>query len=62
MLAFLAEPRTIDEMVGNRFVYRSHVESLYADMVEHRTAQLHLARMLDRGEATEVEAGTYQAT
>lgn len=61
MLAFLQEPRTIADMVANRFVYRPHVEHVFADSVEQRTAELHIARMLDRGEATELEPGQYRA-
>jgi glyoxylase-like metal-dependent hydrolase (beta-lactamase superfamily II) len=60
MLTFLAEPRTVDEMVAHRFVYRPHVESVFAESVERRTSTLHLERMLARGEAAEVEPGTYQ--
>lgn len=62
MLEFLAEPRTIDEMVAHRFVYRPHVEHSFAAAVERRTAELHVQRMLTRGEATEVEPGRVQRT
>lgn len=62
MLDYLAEPRTIEEMVTTRFVYRPHVEHVFADSVERRTADLHVARMLDRGEATEVDPGRFQRT
>jgi glyoxylase-like metal-dependent hydrolase (beta-lactamase superfamily II) len=61
MLAFLAEPRSIDEMVEHRFVYRPHVQHVFADSVERRCAAMHVQRMLVRGEATEVELGRYQA-
>ena len=61
MLDFLAEPRTVDDMVAERFVYRAHVEGVYIDLVEHRTAELHLARMVDRGEVEEVEPGRFRA-
>jgi glyoxylase-like metal-dependent hydrolase (beta-lactamase superfamily II) len=61
MLAFLAEPRSVDEMVAHRFIYRPHVEHVFADSVERRCADLHLARMLHRGEALEVEPGRYRA-
>lgn len=61
MIAFLAEPRTVDEMVAKRFVYRPHVEHVFADSVEKRTAELHIARMIERGEASEVDPGRYQA-
>jgi glyoxylase-like metal-dependent hydrolase (beta-lactamase superfamily II) len=62
MLDYLAEPRTIDDMVAHRFVYRPHVEHVFADSVEHRCASMHLQRMLTRGEAAEVDPGTYRAT
>jgi glyoxylase-like metal-dependent hydrolase (beta-lactamase superfamily II) len=62
MLEFLAEPRTIDEMVAHRFVYRPHVEHSFATAVELRTAELHVQRMLTRGEASEVAPGRFQRT
>jgi glyoxylase-like metal-dependent hydrolase (beta-lactamase superfamily II) len=61
MLDFLAEPRTIDDMVAHRFVYRPHVQHVFADNVERRCAAMHVQRMLVRGEATEVEPGLFQA-
>lgn len=60
MLEYLAEPRTIEEMVEHRFIYRPHVESHFANSVERRSSELHVQRMLARGEAKEVEAGRYQ--
>ena len=60
MLDYLVEPRTIDDMMRHRFIYRPHVDHIFADSAEKRTAELHVARMLDRGEATEVEPGRYQ--
>jgi glyoxylase-like metal-dependent hydrolase (beta-lactamase superfamily II) len=61
MLEFLAEPRSIDDMVEHRFVYRKHVDHVFADSVERRCAGMHLQRMLARGEALEVEPGRYRA-
>lgn len=60
MLDFLAEPRSIDDMRAHRFIYRPHVEHAFADSVETRSAQMHVDRMLRRGEATEVEPGRFQ--
>lgn len=60
MLEYLVEPRTLDEMMVNRFVYRPHVEITFADSVERRTAEMHVARMIKRGEAAEVEPGKFQ--
>jgi glyoxylase-like metal-dependent hydrolase (beta-lactamase superfamily II) len=59
MLDFLDRPRSLDEMVEHRFIYRPHVDQLYVDNVERRSAQLHLDRMVARGEASEVEPGRY---
>lgn len=61
MLEFLTEPRTIDDMVAHRFIYRPHVEMAIVEPVERRSAELHLGRMLERGEAAEVEPGRYRA-
>lgn len=60
-LAFLAEPRTLPDLVEHRFVYRSGVELLFADHVERRTATLHLERFVRRGEVAEVGPGVWLA-
>ncbi len=62
MLAYLNEPHSIAEMCQHRFIYRPHVDHAFADSVETRSATLHVQRMLDRGEAVEVEPGKFQAT
>jgi glyoxylase-like metal-dependent hydrolase (beta-lactamase superfamily II) len=62
MLAFLAEPHSLDDMVEHRFIYRPHVEHVFADSVEHRCAAMHIQRMLTRREAVEVEPGVFRAT
>ena len=62
MLELLTEPRSVEEMVEHRFVYRPHVQHAFAPQVERRTAELHLQRMLSRGEAREVEPGRFRRT
>jgi glyoxylase-like metal-dependent hydrolase (beta-lactamase superfamily II) len=62
MLEFLAEPRTLDDMVAHRFIYRPHVEHSFVDAVERRSAEMHVRRMLSRQEALEVEPGLLQAS
>jgi glyoxylase-like metal-dependent hydrolase (beta-lactamase superfamily II) len=62
MLEFLTEPRSIDEMRAHRFIYRPHVEMAFVESVEARSADLHVQRMLRRGEALEVEPGRFQRT
>ncbi|MFW2380757.1 MAG: MBL fold metallo-hydrolase [Acidimicrobiales bacterium] len=61
MLAFLAEPRSIEEMVAHRFVYRPTVQTTIADSVERRTAHLHVRRMIDRSEVVELAPGRFRA-
>lgn len=60
MLNYLQEPRTLDEMVTHRFVYRPHVESPFLAAVERRTSELHVQRMVSRDEVNEVEPGVFQ--
>jgi glyoxylase-like metal-dependent hydrolase (beta-lactamase superfamily II) len=62
MLEFLAEPHSIDEMRAHRFIYRPHVEMAFVESVEARSAELHVQRMVRRGEAVEVEPGKFQRT
>ena len=60
MLEFLVEPRTIEDMVAHRFIYRPHVEMMFVHLVERRSSQMHVDRMLLRGEAVMVEPGRFQ--
>ncbi|MCC6433525.1 MAG: MBL fold metallo-hydrolase [Acidimicrobiales bacterium] len=60
MLEFLIEPRTLEDFVAQRFVYRPAVDSIFVEAVERRTASLHVQRMLARGEAVEVEPGRFR--
>ena len=60
LLAMLDEPRTIDEIVAKRFIYRPHVTLMFVEGVERRSAELHLERLLARGQVDEVEPGRYR--
>ncbi|MCA9510941.1 MAG: MBL fold metallo-hydrolase [Myxococcales bacterium] len=59
LLAFLAQPRTLDEIVAHRFVYRPGDAVPFADAVERRSMGQHLARALADGRAREVEPGRF---
>ncbi|MPY94551.1 MAG: MBL fold metallo-hydrolase [Acidimicrobiia bacterium] len=61
LLAFLHEPRRLEEIVAHRFVYRPHVDSVFVDTVERRTAAQHLALLVPAGRVAEVEPGRYRA-
>ncbi|MEU5239437.1 MBL fold metallo-hydrolase [Streptomyces lydicus] len=62
LLAFLAEPRTVDEIADRRLVYRDHLEGPHVLPVERRTAVQHLNRLTGAGQVTEVEPGRFRAT
>ncbi len=62
LVEFLAEPRTLDEIVAHRFVYRPGDAVLYADAVELRSMSQHLERLIDGGRVREVEARRYLAS
>jgi len=58
LLDFLEQPHTLDEIVAHRFVYRPHVTLLFADAVEHRSAELHLERLV-AASAVQEQDGKY---
>ena len=60
MLDYLGEPHTIADMVEHRFIYRPHVEMAFVTSVERRSAEMHVARMIRRGEVSEIEPGRYR--
>jgi glyoxylase-like metal-dependent hydrolase (beta-lactamase superfamily II) len=59
LLAYLAEPRTLDEIVAHRFVYRPQDQVMFADAVERRSSALHIARLARDGRVREPEPGRY---
>lgn len=61
MLAFLAEPRSLEDMVAHRFVYRPGVQIAFADHVEARTARQHLDRFVRRGQVAVADDGRWIA-
>ena len=61
ILEYLSEPRSLEDLVTHRFVYRPHVQLLFADAVERRSAALHLERLMARGLVTQPAPGLYVA-
>jgi glyoxylase-like metal-dependent hydrolase (beta-lactamase superfamily II) len=61
LLDFLAEPRTLDEIVAHRFVYRPQDDVPFAAAVERRSMAQHLDRLARSGRVHEIDAGRYQA-
>jgi glyoxylase-like metal-dependent hydrolase (beta-lactamase superfamily II) len=62
LLAFLAEPRTMDDVAAHRFVYRPGDPVPYADPVERRSMGQHIERLVRAGRVREVEAGRFVTT
>ena len=62
LLDFLAEPRSLADIVAHRLVYRPGLEIMWADEAETRTAQRHLARLQRDGRVQQPEPGRYRRT
>jgi len=60
LLAYLTEPRTLDEIAAHRFVYRPQDDVLFADAVERRSMSQHLARLESQGRVHQPEPGRFQ--
>jgi glyoxylase-like metal-dependent hydrolase (beta-lactamase superfamily II) len=61
LLAYLAEPHTLDDVVRHRFVYRSGDAVAFADAVERRSMGMHLGELLAQGRVAELQPGLYRA-
>jgi glyoxylase-like metal-dependent hydrolase (beta-lactamase superfamily II) len=61
LVHFLAVPRSIEEIVAHRFVYRPGDAVPFADDVERRSMTQHLERLLAAGRVHEVEPERYVA-
>jgi glyoxylase-like metal-dependent hydrolase (beta-lactamase superfamily II) len=62
LLAYLAEePRTLAEIAKHRFVYRPNDPVSFADPVERRSMEQHLARLVAAGRAREISPGRFSA-
>ena len=60
LLEFLAEPRSLTDMVRHRFLYRPHVDLPFIDAVERRTIEQHLDRLLAGGEVERCGSDLYR--
>ena len=57
LLGLLRQPRSLEEVVAHRLVYRPHVQVPFAEAVERRTAVLHLERLVRQGLVVPVDGG-----
>ena len=62
LIAFLGDaPRDLDEIARHRFVYRPEDDVPWAEPVERRSMEQHVARLVAGGRVREVEPGRYRA-
>ena len=62
LLEFLREPKTMDDIVADHFIYRPGSAPVFAEHVERRSMTMHLARQLRLGTVTEIEPELFRAT
>jgi len=60
LLEYLAEPRSLEDIVRHRFVYRPGNEGVIIDYTERRSMQRHLERLIRAGRVSESSVGEYQ--
>ena len=61
LLAYLAEPRSLDEIAAHRFVYRPQDPVPFAEPVERRSMGQHVERLVRDGRVREVGPGRFLA-
>ena len=61
LIAYLAEPHSLDEIAAHRFVYRPSDAVSFAEPVERRSMGQHLERLCAQGRVAEVEPGRFRA-
>jgi hydroxyacylglutathione hydrolase len=61
LLEYLSQPRSLEEIVDHRFVYRPKDRVPFIDAVEQRSMAQHVRRLLKRGRIAETEQGRYRA-
>lgn len=61
LLEFLREPKTMDDIVGDHFIYRPGSAPVFAEHVERRSMTMHVARQLRLGTVTEIEPALFRA-
>jgi hypothetical protein len=57
LLQLLRQPRTLEDVVAHRLVYRPHVQAPFAEAVERQTALLHLERLGRHGLVVHTDGG-----
>jgi len=61
LVEFLAEPRSIPDMVARRFLYPPHATMSFIDAAERRTIEQHLDRLMARGQVERCDTDLYRS-
>lgn len=61
LLAYLAEPHTLDEVSEHRFIYRPTDPVDFAEPVERRSMSQHIERLMRQGRIEEIRPGVYRS-
>lgn len=61
LLEFLRQPRSLEDIVGHRFVFRPGDEGVFIENVERRSMERHLKQLLSAGRIREMNDGLYKA-
>jgi glyoxylase-like metal-dependent hydrolase (beta-lactamase superfamily II) len=62
LLDYLAEPRTLDNLVRHRFLYPAHAQLSFIDAAERRTIEQHLNRLASQGRVEQCAPATWRRT
>ena len=62
LLDYLAEPRTLDDLVRHRFLYPAHAQLSFIDAAERRTIEQHLSRLTSQGRVEQCAPTTWRRT
>ncbi|MFP6641659.1 MAG: MBL fold metallo-hydrolase [Myxococcota bacterium] len=61
LLEYLVEPHSIDEVAEHRFVYRPEDDLGHVEIVERRSMQMHIDRLIGQEKVVEEAGGLYRA-
>ena len=61
LLAYLSEPRSLDQIVEHQFIYRPGTGGVMVDQIERRSMRMHLERLLQSQEVLVDAAHRWQA-
>ena len=61
LLAFIQEPKSLDEIAAHQFIYRPGTGGVMVDQIERRSMTMHLERLLALGHVTQQQDDSWRA-